>query len=103
MAVQPGKEGDPGLVVVGGRREDVARQRKRRGHLSAILVDIAGIKRAQSGGGGRGDCGERAQQSVGMMVAVTLDEVRIIEVVAGVEPHLCRQGGTQLLLMISRE
>ena len=81
----------------------MAGQRQRRGHLPAISVDVVGIQRAQSGRGGRRDRGECTEQGVGVMVAVTLDEFRVVEVVAGVEPDARGQGGAQLLLVIGGE
>ncbi len=74
-----------------------------RRHLPAISVDVVLIQCAQGGRCGRRDSGERAEQGVRVMNTITLDELRIVEVVAGVEPHACRQRGTQLLFMISRK
>src|SRR4029450_2946425 len=101
MAIEPGQKSDPGLVVVRGRREDVAGQRNRRSHLPAISVDIAGVKRTQGRRGSWRDRGESTKQSVGVMYAITLDELRVVEVVAGVEPDTGGQSSAQLLLMIS--
>ena len=64
------------------------RQRQRRGHFPAISVDVVGIQRAQGCRGGGRDRGECTEQSVGVMRAVTLDEFRVVEVVAGVEPNV---------------
>ena len=38
-----------------------------------------------------------------MMITITLDELWIVEVVAGVEPHTGWQASAQLLFMISGE
>src|SRR5688572_4661742 len=98
VAVEPGEKSDPSLVVVRRRREDMAGQGNRRCHLSAISLDVICVQCAQGGGGSRSDSSERAEQRVGMMDAVTLDQLRIVEVITGVEPHACWQRGPQLLL-----
>ena len=103
VAVQPSEEGDPGLVVVRGRRKDVPRQGQRRRHLAAIAFNVIGIQRAQCGRSSRRNRGEGTEQGFGVMITITLNEFGIVVVVSGVEPDARGQGRAQLLLMISGE
>ena len=103
VTVQPGQEHDPSLVVVRRRGEEMARQRQRRGHLPAVRLDVVVVQRAQGRRRGRRDRGEGTEQRIGVVLAVALDELGIVEVVAGVEPDTVRQHRPQLLLVLGRQ
>src|SRR4051794_2895264 len=91
VAVQPGQEGDAGLVVVRRRREDLPRQRN--GRLEDLLVrrEVTPVQGLQSGCGCRCDRREDPEQCVAVAVLVAADQLGVIEVVAGVQPDALRQ------------
>src|SRR5690606_19211686 len=62
VAVQPGQERDPGLVVVGGGGEDVPSQLLGGIQDAARLAHVPAVQRLHGGGGGGGSGGEGAQQ-----------------------------------------
>src|SRR3954447_16634268 len=91
VAVQPGQEGDAGLVVVRRRREDLPRQRN--GRLEDLLVrrEVTPVQGLQSGCGCRCDRREDPEQCVAVAVRVAADQLGVIEVVAGVQPDALGQ------------
>ena len=103
VPVEPGQEGDPGLVVEGGRLEDVARERQRRGHRGVVRREVALVEGSQPRRGGRGDRRERTEERVGVVGPVAADQLGVVEVVAGVEPHAGRQRGPEPGLVVRGE
>ena len=91
VAVQPGQEGDPGLVVERGRLEDVPGQRQRRRHLRVVRRQVVVVQGGQRGRRRGSDGRERSEQRVGVMGAVATDQLGVVEVVAGVEADAVRQ------------
>ena len=92
VAGQPGQEDDAGLVVPrsaprrgGGRAATVGAR------ISSKRVGVTGVQRGQRGRGGRRDRVEDAEQRVAVALAVAADQLRVVEVVAGVEPHAVGQ------------
>src|SRR5699024_6121624 len=62
VAVQPGKEGHPGLVVEGGGGEHVAAQHLGGVEDAAGLLRVPGVQRLHGGGRCGGGRGEGAEQ-----------------------------------------
>ena len=96
VAVQVGEEDDPGLVVEGGRPEDVAGELDRRLEGLPVAVGVAGVERLERRRGGRRDGVEDAEQGIAVALVVARDQAREVEVVARVHadaggeaaPHL---------------
>src|SRR5699024_3116874 len=95
VAVQPGQERHPGLVVEGGGGEHVAAQRLGGIEDAAGLLRVPCVQRLHGGGGRGGGRGEGAQQRVGVLTLhlrraglggrgpVAHDEVGEVEVIPG--------------------
>ena len=98
-AVEPGKEGNAGLVEPGRRLEDFAAERNGRGKQRPVSFDVAQRQRLQRLRCGGGNRGEDAEQRMGMAVAIALDQRRIVEIIAGIEPHAFRQAGAEAYLV----
>ena len=63
-AIEEGEEDDAGFVVLGGRSEDVARERHGGREQLVVARDVAGVERGESEGCGGRDGVEDAEQRV---------------------------------------
>ena len=82
----------------------MCRESSRVGASSATVRRyVARVQRGQRGGGRRGDGCESAEQRVGVVRPVALDQLGIVEVVAGVEPHPLGQPRAQTDLVLGRQ
>ena len=95
VAVEVGEEDDARLVVVGGRREDVARERDRRREHRVVGRAVARVERLQRRRRGGRDRVEDAEQGVAVAVLVAGDQLGVVEVVARVELHAVGQPPAQ--------
>ena len=64
--------------------------------ISSKRVGVAGVQSGQRRRGGRRDRVEDAEQRVAVALAVAADQLRVVEVVAGVEAHAVGQPAAQL-------
>ncbi len=103
VAVQIGHQHDAGFVEPGRCGEDVARKRHRRREDVVEIAQPCVGQRCQRGARGRCDRIEDAQQGVAMHPAVAGDQLRIIEVVAGVHAHALGQARAQRDLLVPVE
>jgi hypothetical protein len=83
-SVQVGEENDSSLVVPRRRAEHEPAQRHRGRQHSIVRRQVAASKRNEGGRGGAGDRVEYAEKSVAVAAGVALDQIRIVEIVAGV-------------------
>ena len=70
-----------------GAAEDVAGERDRRREDRVVAVGVAVVERGERRGRGGRDRVEDAEQRVAVAVLVAADQLRVVEVVAGVEAH----------------
>ena len=98
-AVQPGEEHDARLVVLGRRLEDASRERHGRVEDGVVAGTVALRQAVHRRGRRRCDRVEDAEQRMRMVLAVALDQVGVVEVVARVHLHAGREEGAHLLLV----
>ena len=87
MPVQVRDEHDADLVVPGRRGEHPAREGNGWLQQAVVALDVPVIERSQRRRGDRGDWVEDAEQGVAVPVVVAADQLREVEVVAGVQAN----------------
>src|SRR3569833_3162477 len=95
MAVEVGEEDDAGLVELRRRFEDMPRQRHGRLEDLPVLIEIAARMGGQCRRRRRREDVEDAEQRVRESLLVAVDELGVIEIVAGVAARALRQTATE--------
>src|SRR5207248_9480111 len=90
-AVKVRQEDQTRLVVAGGGRKDVARQRHGRRERVLVAAQIPVVERGERGRGGGRDRVEDTEQRVAVAVRVAPDERGVVVVIARIHPHTRRQ------------